>query len=502
LDFDLSASSICENNEVSFTNNSTIGSAYQWIIDGTALGNYSSTQNQSFDLGGTYQIGLAGTNPTSGCRDTIYTNFDVVSRPTINVIASPDTGCFPLIAQFINTSTNANSYEWLFSDGTSSAAFSPTVVIATIGNFSAQLIAHNYQSGLVDCPDTAQVNVLVYPSPQSIFSLSADAGCGPPASVQTINQSSVNLVYSWTWENQNSTQNAPLITFTDTGYKSIQLKVTNEFQCSDSSLLGYNVYGQPRVAFDLFPADGCTPLTVDFQNLTQYGDSVSWGFGDGNFSNLSQTNHTYWEPGFYAVEIYVSSGNGLCFDDTLASQAIHAFPVAKSAFQADPLIISQTEPSISLYNSSLGYTDLAFYVDTNLIDNELPATYLFENPDSGLVQLVLIANNEFNCPDTTFADVYVKSSPVIYYPSAFSPNGDGINDLFVIKGIENYPNCLVWIYDRWGQEVATVSSYSLNRAWNGTNNGKALSDGVYFYSIDLNDKSSSKLLKGNVTIIR
>jgi gliding motility-associated-like protein len=99
-------------------------------------------------------------------------------------------------------------------------------------------------------------------------------------------------------------------------------------------------------------------------------------------------------------------------------------------------------------------------------------------------------------------EVTVTVDNLLTIPGSFSPNGDGVNDKWIIEGIENYPNCLVWIYDRWGQEVATVSSYSLNRAWNGTNNGKAISDGVYFYSIDLNDKSSSKLLKGNVTIIR
>jgi gliding motility-associated-like protein len=99
-------------------------------------------------------------------------------------------------------------------------------------------------------------------------------------------------------------------------------------------------------------------------------------------------------------------------------------------------------------------------------------------------------------------EVTVTVNNLLTIPGSFSPNGDGVNDKWIIEGIENYPNCLVWIYDRWGQEVASVSSYSLNRAWNGTNNGKALSDGVYFYSIDLNDKSSSKLLKGNVTIIR
>jgi gliding motility-associated-like protein len=466
LDFDLSANSICENNEVSFTNSSILGSSYQWLIDGAALSSYSLTQTQTFLTGGDYQIGLAGTNPSSGCRDTIYSNFDVVSRPIINVIASPDTGCSPLTAQFINTTSNATSYEWAFSNGTGSSALSPTVVIQGAGNFSAELIAHNYQTGLVDCPDTAQINVLVYPTPQSIFSLAAEAGCGPPASVQTNNQSSSNLVYTWTWENQNSTENSPLITFADTGYKAIELKVTNEFLCSDSSVLGYRVYGQPRIAFDLLPAEGCAPLNVDFQNLTQYGDSISWGFGDGNFSNLSLANHTYSEAGFYPVEVHVSSGNGLCFDDTLVSQAIHVFPVAYSAFQVDPLTISQTSPSITLYNSSSGYTDLEFYIDSILIGNDLPGTYLFENPDSGFVQLVLIANNEYNCPDTTFNDVYVQSAPSIYYPNAFSPNGDGVNDGFKLffDRAPTYYN--VRIYDRWGHIVFKSRDYE--EAWDGT----------------------------------
>jgi gliding motility-associated-like protein len=466
LDFDLSANSICENNEVSFTNNSTIGSLYQWLIDGTALNTYSITQNQSFTTGGLYQIGLAGTNPSSGCRDTIYSNFDVVSRPIINVIASPDTGCSPLTAQFINTTTNATSYQWMFSDGTGSSALSPTVVIPDAGNFSAELIAHNYQTGLVDCPDTAQINVLVHPTPQSMFSLADEAGCGPPASVQTNNQSSSNLIYTWTWENQNSIENSPLIVFADTGYKAIQLKVTNEFMCSDSSVLGYRVYGQPSIAFDLLPADGCAPLNVDFQNLTQYGDSISWGFGDGNFSNLSLANHTYSEAGFYPVEVHVSSGNGLCFDDTLVSQAIHVFPVAYSAFQVNPLTISQTSPSITLYNSSSGYTDLEFYIDSNLIGNELPGTYLFENPDSGYVQLILIANNEFNCPDTTFTDVYVQSAPNVYYPDAFSPNGDGVNDEYKVFFDRAPTYYHVRIYDRWGHIV--FKSYDYEEAWNGT----------------------------------
>ncbi len=96
--------------------------------------------------------------------------------------------------------------------------------------------------------------------------------------------------------------------------------------------------------------------------------------------------------------------------------------------------------------------------------------------------------------------VYVTDNLTI--PGSFSPNGDGINDKWVIDGIEFYPNSLVWIYDRWGQEVASITSYNSIRAWNGTNKGKDLPDGVYFYSISFNDGKKQNPLKGSVSIIR
>lgn len=505
LDFDLSASTICEDTEVTIDNTSTLGSNYSWLIDTTPSASYSSPITQLFNQGGDFSIGLSGANPTTGCIDTLYKPLTVWARPTIQIAANPDTGCVPLLATFTNNTQNATAYEWNFSDGTGTSLAEPSLIISGLGVFTAELIAHNYQTSLIDCPDTASIQVWVNPTPTSLFALSAESGCGPPSSVQTINQSSNNLTFQWEWLGETSVLSAPEISFTDTGLQVISLRVTNQFQCSDTSSKSYQVFGQPDIAFNLIPIEGCAPLKVDFLNLTEYGDSVSWGFGDGNFSTLPVTEHTYQEPGLYAVELFVSSGNGLCYDDTLASQAVRVLPVANSEFSIDPIIISQDAPLIYLNNNSDGYNSLEFFIDTVLVLNELPSTYMFQNPDSGLVQLMLIANNEFGCPDTSTQDVIIKSAPSYYFPNSFSPNSDGKNDVF--RGyFDRAPTFYhVEIYDRWGHRVFQSNDYE--EAWNGTylNRGEEpIKCDVYVLKFSAIFEGTIKIsdLYKNVTVVR
>jgi gliding motility-associated-like protein len=74
-------------------------------------------------------------------------------------------------------------------------------------------------------------------------------------------------------------------------------------------------------------------------------------------------------------------------------------------------------------------------------------------------------------------------------PQGFSPNGDGINDKLVIKGLSEYPNHRILIFNRWGNKVYEASPYKND--WDGKNqfgvhaNGDALPDGTYFYILEL-----------------
>lgn len=99
-------------------------------------------------------------------------------------------------------------------------------------------------------------------------------------------------------------------------------------------------------------------------------------------------------------------------------------------------------------------------------------------------------------------DVTVFISDNMTVPGSFSPNGDGVNDVWYIPGIENYPNAQMTIYSRWGQIVAQVTGYSYARSWDGTHNGKPVPDGVYFYELDLHDGETADKIKGNISVIR
>ncbi len=87
-------------------------------------------------------------------------------------------------------------------------------------------------------------------------------------------------------------------------------------------------------------------------------------------------------------------------------------------------------------------------------------------------------------------------------PNTFSPNGDGNNESWIIPGIDTYPDNLMIIYDRWGQEIFKTTGYSEIRSWNGkTKRGGNASEGVYYYVLDLRD-GVSDIINGTITLIR
>jgi gliding motility-associated-like protein len=87
---------------------------------------------------------------------------------------------------------------------------------------------------------------------------------------------------------------------------------------------------------------------------------------------------------------------------------------------------------------------------------------------------------------------------LIFY-SAFSPNGDGVNDTFEIDGLEAYPNCHVKIFNSDGIELFSNVGYTAK--WDGSYKGKEMPLGTYFYLINLND-GSKKTFNGHFMIIK
>ena len=84
----------------------------------------------------------------------------------------------------------------------------------------------------------------------------------------------------------------------------------------------------------------------------------------------------------------------------------------------------------------------------------------------------------------------------LFVPTGFSPNGDGVNDGYVIDHIDNYPGNRLWVYNRWGNLIYKARDYKND--WDGVANvsgiymGKKVPNGTYYYILDLNDNSKPR----------
>ncbi|PHN98737.1 hypothetical protein CSC81_04375 [Tenacibaculum discolor] len=164
------------------------------------------------------------------------------------------------------------------------------------------------------------------------------------------------------------------------------------------------------------------------------------------------------------------------------------------------------------------YTVTLTVVDSNGLSSseEAVVTFISDDLDNDLIADVCdddidgdgVLNINDNCPTTSnpdqkdldkngIGDVCDSSDLSVY--NGFSPNGDGVNDIFVVEGLHNYPNNKLEIYNRWGNRV--YHSYNYQNDWNGIskNQGKRLPAGVYFYMLTIEENSRN--LKGWVYII-
>lgn len=114
---------------------------------------------------------------------------------------------------------------------------------------------------------------------------------------------------------------------------------------------------------------------------------------------------------------------------------------------------------------------------------------------------IVVARSGVGCIDS--ASVLVSVRPRIFIPSAFTPNGDGLNDYFhpVIKG-GGTVNAF-YIYNRWGEVVFKATGSDAVKGWDGTYEGGPAEIGTYFYTIDIGTLAGDKMPgKGEVTLIR
>ena len=171
---------------------------------------------------------------------------------------------------------------------------------------------------------------------------------------------------------------------------------------------------------------------------------------------------------------------------SVASAGIITVIGVNSNFTATPLTGSPPL-EVDFFNNSTTGVNITYQWNfgDGSTSNDINPSNIFTTTGTYIVSLI-VSNGV--CFDTSTLTIEVITN--IKVPSGFSPNGDGINDVFIIQGLEEYPNNELIIYNRWGETVFTAKPYLNN--WKGQVNGsrtlygKELIDGTYFYFLKLN----------------
>jgi len=136
-----------------------------------------------------------------------------------------------------------------------------------------------------------------------------------------------------------------------------------------------------------------------------------------------------------------------------------------------------------------GNGDYTFLWNTGQTDN--PLTNLAGGTYS------LVATDILGCEGDTSIDVTINPRRCLDIPNAFTPNGDGINDTWMIDNIDLFDDAAINVYNEWGKIIFNGDRYSL---WNGTFNGRELPSGTYYYIITV--LSGTEPYTGSVTILK
>lgn len=127
------------------------------------------------------------------------------------------------------------------------------------------------------------------------------------------------------------------------------------------------------------------------------------------------------------------------------------------------------------------------------INNQL---YDFSIGEMVLVQTLQAANTTLTQGFLQPFLIIQTTADVAIVNNILTPNGDGTNDFFVVKGLEKYPNNKLSIFDRGGRLIYTTQGYQNN--WEGYFNGKPLTEDTYYYMLDLGGDGS---IKGFISIL-
>lgn len=403
-----------------------------------------------------------------------------------------------------NGSSNVTSYFWDFGDNNTSTQAAPSHTYAQGGTFDVMLVVNNPDACIVT--DTAYLKVIVDTSSiNADFTVKQTDSC-EPFSAEITNSSktsgSGNETYSWKFGDGSTFTgpNPPPHIYQDTGTYTITLTMDDPDACNapdtvtktisfNRTFVKANYEGPPKI---------CVGTETLFNNLSQNGITYSWDFGDGKAgSDLASPYHLFDSVGIFSVKLRAINP-GTCNGIDSMIQSIEVLPIPTADFVHDPIIPVTNDP-VNFTNRSIDATSFIWnFGDGTSSDLETPRPKYYRR--TGDYTVCLQAINSVGCSDTFCRKVSADVYPLADVPNAFTPNGDGENDILYVRGsgieLLNFR-----IYNRWGELVFETDDQETG--WDGSYKDKEQPVEAYAYVLNvtfIDGTTFSK--KGNVSLLR
>ena len=490
--------------EVDFTSTSLNTVSQTWNFGDGATTTVSNPSHYYSSVG-TYVAKLYTTGP-GGCMDSTFKTI-IVYPNTATLTYSPLAGCSPLIVNFHASTAGPVTYLWDLNDGNTLTTTDSNLVYKYLlsGDFIPKVIMQDQTGCLI--PVTGIDTIKVTKSDVN-FGVNDSVFCDKAFVVfsdSTISNGTVNN-YRWNFgDGSTSALQNPSHNYLATGFYTVQLIVTTANGCSDTLIKNnfikivaspvINIIGNNPV---------CMPGTLSFKGILLQPDTSAliwkWNFGNGNTSMLQNpVPERYDTAGNYQLQLVAVNSSG-CTDTVSQTVIIYPLPVINAG--PDKTIAVGT--SVTLVTSGSVVTSYLWSPTTTLNCNTCQSPDASPKNNTTYQVIVKDANGCVNRDDVT---VFVTcSNENVFIPNTFSPNKDGVNDIFYPRGKGLYQIQSMRIFNRWGEMVFLKANFFANdpaSGWDGTYKGKPANIDVYTYTIELICENSGILsLKGNIALIQ
>ncbi len=431
----------------------------------------------------------------SGCSSSIIVNVSNANGPVIASVDSGNVSCPGTNDGYINIAVSGGTLPYRFSWS------NLPDTISSVANLTGGIYTFTVKDAL-NCIAIRTVNII---KPQPIAINGFVPSLNPPYNLScyrsddgsiVLNVSGGTSPYNYVWSNGNISQNIssiPAGTYTvyitdNNGCaKDSTFFITQPSQLIANAGTDFNVCGQTQTLLSATqPVYGlgsweltAGPSAVLISNSTSNNSSISnLVFGDYIFSWIIS--------------------DGVCSDSDQVLINVSSQIIAQAG--SDKILCGK-QISLNATRPQFGYGFWSDSSATIIADTSDPFTLVSNLSYGANLFSWIVANG--TCRDTGVVNVFVRDSvdcldPVLL-PNAFTPNNDGFNDYFEVKGIQDFPDNELTVFNRWGLEVYYMEHYMNN--WDGRdNNGNMISDGTYFAVLKL--RSINKYYKTYIDLRR